>query len=322
MNNPLKYDTCDVAVIGAGPAGLAAATALKKEGVGRVVVLERESEPGGIPRHCGHPPFGIIEYARIMAGPSYAEKIVETARTSGVEIALRTSVTKLGLHGELDIVSPLGMGKIKAKRVLLSMGVRETPRSARLISGSRVMGIYNTGALQSMIYLKNIIPFKNPVVVGTEIVSFSALFTCRKAGIKPVAMLEEKNRPTVSWPFYKAVLFFDTPLFLNTQITDIIGKNRVEAVQILDAKGDIHKIICDGVLFTGLFTPESALVRISHLKLDYNTGSPIIDKFGRCSDLAYYAAGNILQPLNMSANCWRQGRRTAFFIAKDLKDNL
>ena len=299
MNSPLKYDNCDVAVIGAGPSGLAAATALKKEGIEHVLVLEREAQAGGIPRHCGHPPFGVLEYARMMTGPSYAKKIVQTARDTGVDIALKTSVTQLGSKGELEIVAPMGRGKIKAKRVLLSTGVRETPRSARLVSGSRMMGVYTTGALQSMVYLKNLIPFRNPVVVGTEIVSFSALLTCKNAGIQPVAMLEEKNRPTVLWPLHKTVRFFNVPLYLNTQLIDIIGKDRVEAVQILDEKGYTHKIVCDGVLFTGLFTPESALVRTSHLKLDYDTGSPVIDKFGRCSDMAYYAAGNLLQPLNI-----------------------
>ena len=322
MNNPLKYDNCDVAVIGAGPAGLAAATALKKEGIDHILVLEREAQAGGIPRHCGHHPFGVLEYARVMTGPSYAKKIVETAREAGVDIALKTSVTQLGAKGELDIVSPMGRGKIKAKRVLLSTGVRETPRAARLVSGNRMMGVYTTGALQSMVYLKNLIPFRNPVVVGTEIVSFSALLTCKKAGIKPVAMLEENIRPKVLWPFHKAAKFFRVPLFLNTQLIDIIGKDRVEAVMVLDGKGDTRKIVCDGVLFTGLFTPESALVRMSHLKLDYDTGSPVIDTFGRCSDKAYYAAGNLLQPLNISVNCWRQGRRTACFIAKDLKGKI
>ncbi len=321
MINPLKYDNCDVAIIGSGPAGLAAAIALKKQGVNRVLVLERESEAGGIPRHCGHPPFGVLEHARVMTGPSYAKKNIRTAQNAGVDMALKTSVTALGVKGELSIASPLGTGTIQAKRVLIATGVRETPRSARLISGSRLLGISTTGALQSMVYLKNLIPFRNPVVVGTEIVSFSALFTCKKAGIHPVAMLEEKPKPSIMQPLQKAAHLFGVPLFLNTQIINIIGKDRVEAVKVADIEGNIRKIDCDGVLFTGLFTPESSLVSMSHLKLDHNTKSPVIDEFNRCSDLAYYAAGNLLQPLNIAGNCWRQGRKTASFIAKDLKEN-
>ncbi len=318
MTNPLKYDTCDVAIIGAGPAGLAAATTLKKEGIERVLVLDRESEAGGVPRHCGHPPFGIIEYARLMTGPSYAKRLVATAQQSGVDIALKTSVTKIGSGGILTIATPEGTAELKAKRVLLATGVRETPRSARLVSGGRMLGISTTGALQSMIYLKNLIPFRNPLVVGTEIVSFSALLTCKKAGIKPVAMIEEQSSPTIAWPLHHATRLFGVPLFLNTQITNIIGKDRVEIVQVLDGKGNTHEITCDGVLFTGKFTPESTLPRMSHLILDHDTGSPVIDQFGRCSDPAYYAAGNLLQPLNIALNCWREGRRTARRIVQDL----
>jgi thioredoxin reductase len=322
MINPLQYDNCDVAVIGSGPAGLAAAIALKKQGINSVLVLERESEAGGIPRHCGHSPFGVLEYARVMAGPSYAKKNVRTAQNVGVDIALKASVTALGVKGELSIASTFGTGIIKAKRVLISTGVRETPRSARLISGSRLLGISTTGALQSMVYLKNLIPFRNPIVIGTEIVSFSALFTCRKAGINPVAMIEEKPKPSIIQPLHKAARLLGVPLFLNTKIIDIIGQDRVEAVKVSDVEGNIRKIACDGVLFTGLFTPESALIRMSHLELDHGTASPVIDQFNRCSDISYYAAGNLLQPLNIAGNCWRQGKKTARFIVKDLKRNI
>ena len=58
----------DVAIVGAGPAGLSAAVELKKQGVARVVVLERFEQAGGIPRHCGHPPFGMREFRRGLSG--------------------------------------------------------------------------------------------------------------------------------------------------------------------------------------------------------------------------------------------------------------
>ena len=71
MTDTEKIENCDVAIIGSGPSGLAAATLLKQSGIQQVVVLERESEAGGIPRHCGHPPFGIREFKRVLTGPKY-----------------------------------------------------------------------------------------------------------------------------------------------------------------------------------------------------------------------------------------------------------
>jgi thioredoxin reductase len=319
MSDGLKYNMCDVAVIGGGPAGLAAATALKKKGIERVVVLERETMAGGIPRHCGHPPFGILEYKRFLTGSSYAKKNVTTASEAGVEIWLKTTVTSIGHDGLLSIISPEGSGELKAKKVLLATGTRETPRSARMISGQRALGICNTGSLQSMVYLKNKVPFKNPVVIGTEIVGFSALFTCKRAGIKPVAMLEENANASVMWPITLGAKVFGVPLYYETRILDIDGHQRVEKVRIVDKKGNEKEIICDGVLFTGQFTPESSLVRMSHLEMNSITGEPIVDQYGRCSDHSYYAAGNVLfKPVKVAGKCWRAGRITAQWIAKDL----
>ena len=82
MTDLLESASYDVAIIGAGPAGLAAALELKKSGVDRVIVLERESEAGGIPRHCGHPPFGIREYKRVLTGPTYAKNWLKQRTTT------------------------------------------------------------------------------------------------------------------------------------------------------------------------------------------------------------------------------------------------
>lgn len=316
----MNCDTCDVAIIGGGPTGLSAATELKRIGVKRVVVLDRETEAGGIPRHCGHPPFGILEYKRILTGPTYAKKIVATARDIGVDIWTKTTVTSLGSEGLISLVSPDGACELKAKKVLLATGTRETPRSARLVSGQRALGICNTGTLQSMVYLKHCIPFKKPIVVGTEIVSFSALFTCKKAGIKPVAMLEESKTADVMWPINYASLLFGVPLFYEHMVVSINGHERVESVHISDKSGKERELQCDGVLFTGNFTPESSLARMSHLRINEITGEPIVDNFGRCSDPSYFAAGNVLfKPVKVAGKCWNAGRIAAKWIAKDLE---
>ena len=319
MSDNIQQESCDVAIIGGGPTGLAAAITLKKAGIERVVVLDREADAGGIPRHCGHPPFGFIEYKRLLTGPSYAKRIVETAQNAGVDIRVKTTVTQLGKEGKLSLVSSQGATELAAKRVLLATGTRETPRSARMVSGNRPLGICNTGALQSMVYLKNKVPFRSPVVIGTEIVSFSALFTCKKAGIQPVAMLEENVRPTVKWPVHYGAKVFGVPLFLQTQLVTILGKDRVDAVRVADAKGNEREIDCDGVLFTGQFIPESSLVRMSHLQINPITGSPVVNEFNRCSDPAYYAAGNLLlHPVKIAGKCWQNGRLTAQWIVQDL----
>lgn len=313
---------CDVAIIGGGPSGLAAATHLKQAGIGSVVVLEREPEAGGIPRHCGHPPFGMREFHSIKTGPRYAKALVEQARNVGVEIHVNTTVTHLHEGGRLSISTDAGCSEIAARRVILCTGVRETPRSARLVSGGRPLGIVNTGALQSMVYLKHTRPFKRPLIVGTELVSFSALLTCRHARIKPVAMIDAKQRITARAFCRPLPVLLGIPLYLDTRIDAILGRERVSGVRVIDG-GDRKRVIeCDGVLFTGQFTPESSLLRSAHLSVDQNSGGPVIDQFGRCSDPAYFAAGNILRPVETAGWCWDEGRKMAAFVARSLGGRL
>lgn len=308
---------CDVAIVGGGPAGLAAAAELRRLGAGRVVVLERAAAAGGMPRTCAHSPFGLREYGKPMAGPAYARELVERADREGVEIRTGTSVFALHPGGVLaagDAESPF---TVTARRVLLATGAREAPRSARLVSGARPLGIFTTGALQNFIHVEKRLPFRAPLVVGSELVSFSALITCRMAGIRPVAMIEAAARTTARWPAGLLPRLLGVPLLLDARLTKIEGGPRVTSVEI--DHGDRRRSLdCDGILFTGRFTPESSLARLGHLAVDPNSGGPEIDQFGRCSDPAYYAAGNLLHPIETAGFCWREAVATARRIAEDL----
>lgn len=312
----------DVAIIGGGPAGLSAAIELRKQGIDRVVVLEREAHAGGIPRHCGHPPFGFWEYGRIYSGPDYAKRNVQEAEKAGVQILLKHSVTKLGSKGIIDGMQPEGAFRIRARRVLIATGARETPRSARLLGGDRPVGVINTGALQSYLYLQDLKPFERPLIVGTELVSLSAVLSCRKAGIKPVAMIERNKRATARWPLSLFPRLCGVPMHFAAELLKIHGTGRVESASVRMADGSIKTFECDGVLLTGQFTPESSLARISDLRIDAMSGGPRIDQYGRCSDPSYFAAGNLLRPIETAGWSFREGRKIAELMAADLRGEL
>ncbi|MBU4630881.1 MULTISPECIES: NAD(P)/FAD-dependent oxidoreductase [Pseudomonas] len=319
---PIEVENIDVAIIGGGPSGLSAAITLRKLGVGTVVVLEREPEAGGIPRHCGHPPFGLREYGWVYTGPAYARKNVTQAVKAGVDIRVKHSVTQMGQGGRLEVVSPQGAKVIQARRVLIATGARETPRSARLVGGDRPLGVINTGAFQSYLYLEHLKPFERPLIVGTELVSLSAVMSCRRAGIQPVAMIEANPRATARWPLSLFPRLCGVPMHFGAQLLQIHGTGRVEGATVRLANGQTQTFDCDGVLLTGQFTPESSLVRLSELRLDPNSGGPHIDQYGRCSDPAYFAAGNLLRPVETAGWSFREGHKIATMIARDLQGQL
>ncbi len=311
----------DVVIVGAGPAGLAAAAELGGAGIGKVLVLDREAEPGGIPRQCGHSPFGMREFQRVLDGQSYARRLAERARQAGAMILNEATVAALHPGPRLTVTTPEGERGIAARAVLLATGARETSRAARFIGGTKPGGVLNTGALQDMVTLRGLRPFRAPVVVGTELVSFSALLTCRLAGIRPVAMIEPGSRTTARFPTGLFPRLIGVPLDFDTSVVSVEGRDRVEAVIVSGPAGTRH-IAADGLLLTGGFRPEATLARSGHLTVDPATGGPEIDEFGRCSDPWFFAAGNVLRGVETAGWSWSEGRAVARQIARALRGEL
>lgn len=311
----------DVVIVGAGPAGLSAATELRRLGIGRVVVLDREAEAGGVPRFCGHSPYGFREFRRPMLGPAYARALSDRARRAGVGVFTGVTVTALEGGPVVAVTSDAGPGSIAARLVLLATGIRETTRAGRLIGGTKPGGVMTTGALQGLVYGAGMRPFRNPVILGTELVAFSALLTCRHAGIRPVAMVDDAPRTTARYPAPWLPRSLGVPLWLSTDLVAIEGHQRTEAV-VLRAGGVERRVAADGVVITGRFRPEATLVRESHLALDGHTGGPEIDEFGRTSDPSIFAAGNVLRPVETAGWCWDEGRRVARTMAAALRGEL
>ena len=288
----------DVIIVGGGPTGLSAAQRLSDLGFHDVVVLEREPEAGGIPRHCGHLGFGWQSHKRLWTGPRFAAEL--RSATTGLDIRTATTVIELRKDGYLRIQGKLGLGEMTAKHILIATGTRETSRAARLVGGSRPQGVMNTGALQQHVYLHGARPFNRPVIIGSELVSFSALLTCRHLNIRPVAMLEENARISAQRPGGLIARFvFGVPVRTSVELIAIQGRKNVEAVEV-EYRGKRQHIACDGVIFTGQFRPEAAL---------FPTGLPS-EKFS--------SAGNAIGPLKTSGECWQQGVMAAQDIAKRL----
>jgi thioredoxin reductase len=288
----------DVVIVGGGPTGLGAAQRLHELGIKDVVILERENEAGGVPRHCGHLGFGWQSHRRLWTGPRFANELRKSAQA--IDIRTQNTALEIGKSGQIRIQNSSGVASIKARHILLATGTRETPRAARLVGGARPQGVMNTGALQQHVYLHNTKPFERPVIIGSEWVSFSAILTCRHLGIRPVAMIEENRSITAPRPGDVIARFiFGVPVRTSTKLVSIEGRTRVEAV-VVEYGSKQKRIPCDGVIFTGQFKPETAVMPQGTLPESIT------------------CAGNVLTPLKTSGECWIEGRRAAELIAKRL----
>jgi NADPH-dependent 2,4-dienoyl-CoA reductase/sulfur reductase-like enzyme len=295
--------TVDVAVIGAGPAGLAAAVSARKNGAKKVLLLDRNSWLGGILPQCIHDGFGVEETGTSMTGPEYANMYTKEAEKLDVNFMQETMVLSLNKNLEITAINKKGLHKIKPKSIVLAMGCREKTRWNILIPGDRPSGIYTAGVAQAFINLYNIIPGKNIVIVGSGDVGLIMARRLKFEGASVLGVVE--ILPFASGLPRNVVQClddYDIPLFLNHTVTYIEGRNRLESVTIaqVDKKmnpipGTDRKIKCDTLLLSLGLIPENELSKEVGIKIDPITGGPIVNQFFQTSNPGIFACGNCLQ---------------------------
>lgn len=310
----------DVLIVGGGPAGLAAALELRKAGVARVVVVDREEQAGGIPRHAQHTGFGMRDLHRLLTGPRYAARYVALARDAGVEIRTAATVTEWLGPTRLAVTNPAGIEAIDARAVVLATGCRERPRAARLVPGTRPLGIFTTGALQQFVYLQQAPVGRRAVVVGAEHVSFSALLTLAHAGASTIAMITEHAGHQTYAPFkWLTATRRRVPILTSSRLTQILGAPRVEAVEVTDLRsGAVTRLACDTVVFTGDWIADHELARRGGLTMDPATRAPRVDLALRTSTPGVFAAGNLLHGAEAADVAALSGRHAACAVREFL----
>jgi thioredoxin reductase len=313
-----------VAVVGGGPAGLAAAIELRRRGVGEVVVIERESQAGGIPRHARHQGFGLRDLRRPLSGPAYARRYVELARAAGVDVLTETMATgwASGARSALELTSPRGRSTLEPAAVVLATGCRERPRSARLVPGSRPAGVMTTGMLQQLVYLHGRPVGRDAVIVGAEHVSFSAVLTLAHAGARACALTTELPRHQTLGAFrLGARARYGVPVWTRTRLSEIRGRERVEEVEVTDLRsGRARSVACDTVVFSADWVPDHELAVVSGIELDELTRGPAVDPGLRTSCPGVFAAGNLLHGAEQADVAALSGRHVAASVAAYLSD--
>ena len=320
---------CDVAVVGAGPAGLAAAEAARAAGAGRVVVVERDVRPGGILQQCIHPGFGLSMFGEELTGPEYAERYVERANAAGVE--LLTGTTALELRGgELVCAAPGGILHVRFGALVLAMGCRERTRANLVIPGARPSGIYTAGTAQRLINLYGDKVGKEVVILGSGDIGMimARRLTMEGARVKAVVEL---------LPFLAGLARnkaqclddFGIPLLLSHTVVDIDGVDRLSSVTVapVDDKrrpipGKEEKIACDTLLLSVGLIPENELSHTGGIELSPVTRGPVVNQYKQTSNPAVFACGNVLHVNDLVDHVSREsaeaGRNAALFAAGKL----
>jgi thioredoxin reductase len=312
-----------VVVVGGGPAGLAAAIELRRRDGASVTVLEREREPGGIPRHANHTGFGLLDMRRVLSGPRYARRYARLAERAGVEVLTETMVSGCGPGLRMGVTGPTCWRELDPAAVVLATGCRERPRSARLVPGARPAGVMTTSTLQQLVYLHGARVGRRAVVVGAEHVSFSAVPTLAHGGASVAGLVTELPRHQSLAAFrVGAAIRYRAPVWTRTGLTAIHGGRRVEAVELTDLdSGRTRTVECDLVIFTADWIPDHELAVMAGCELDPGTRGPRVDGGLRTGLRGLFAAGNVVHPAETADVAALGGRHVAASVAGFLGGN-
>jgi len=315
-----KYDALnacgvlDVLVIGAGPAGLAAAIAAKEAGAANVLVLERDDAPGGILQQCIHNGFGLHRFKEELTGPEYAYRFIERAEELDIPLVCGTMVLdvqpmradstscKLPIH--VTAMSPKGGLRVyKAKSVVLAMGCRERPRGALMTPGTRPAGVYTAGTVQRLVNMDGIMPGRRVVILGSGDIGLIMARRLTFSGAKVLACVEiMKKSSGLMRNVVQCLNDYNIPLLLSHTVTDVEGRDHVTGVKVSKVDDDLKPIPgtemhfdCDTLLLSCGLIPENELTRKAGAEIDPATRGPKVTPEMATTLPGVFAAGNVVR---------------------------
>lgn len=321
----------DLAIIGAGPAGLAAACAAYENGARKIVVIERDREAGGILNQCIHNGFGLHHFKEELTGPEYAQRFIRMAKETDINLLLDTMVLKVTQDKKLHIMNPQdGYKIVSAETVILAMGCRERTRGAIGIPGTRPAGVFTAGAAQRYVNIEGYMVGKRVVILGSGDIGLIMARRMTLEGAKVLACIELMPYSNgLSRNIVQCLDDYGIPLFLSHTITEIKGKNRVEGVcvQKVDKLGkpipgtEIN-FDCDTVLLSVGLIPENELTREAGIEIDHRTRGPVVFENMETSVPGIFACGNVAHVHDLvdyvTAEGFRAGAAAARFCQNQI----
>jgi len=321
----MKRLEVDVAVIGGGPAGLAAALAARQEGAAKVLIIERNHELGGILQQCIHHGFGLHRFKAELTGPEYAQRFINLVQETDIAVLLETMVLEVSKERTIYAVnSQEGMLEIQAQAIVLAMGCRERTRGALRIPGRRPAGIFSAGTAQRYVNIDGYVPGKKVVILGSGDIGLIMARRMSLEGAQVQAVVEVLPYAAgLARNVVQCLEDFAIPLHLESTVIEVHGEDRLEAVTIAKVDqnwtpipGTEQKIECDTLLLSVGLIPENELSSGAGVELDPITNGPKVDDSLMTSIPGIFACGNVLHVHDLVDNVSKEAEKAGAFAAQ------
>ncbi|MCI6388296.1 MAG: FAD-dependent oxidoreductase [Ruminococcus sp.] len=294
----------DLAVVGGGPAGMAAALKAREEGIEKIIILERADTLGGILEQCIHTGFGLHYFGEELSGPEYAGRFIKKVSETDIDVKVDTMVLDISDDNVVTACNKEdGLLTIKAKAIVLAMGCRERPRGALSIAGCRASGIMTAGTAQKYVNIDGYMPGKTVVILGSGDIGLimARRMTLEGAKVKAVCELMPYSGG-LTRNIVQCLEDFDIPLRLSCTVVSTHGKDRLEGVTVANVDehlkpipGTEEYIPCDTLMLSVGLIPENELSKNAGIELDRITNGPSVDEYRETLHKGVFACGNVLQ---------------------------
>lgn len=294
----------DLAVIGGGPAGMAAALQARENGVKKIIILERAETLGGILEQCIHAGFGLHYFKQELSGPEYAYRFIEQVNKTDIDVKTDTMVLSVEDGNVITATNNVdGLIEIKATAIILAMGCRERPRGAINIYGNRCSGIMTAGTAQKYVNIDGYMPGHKIVILGSGDIGLimARRMSLEGAEVKMVCELQPYSNG-LTRNIVQCLDDMGIPLKLSCTVIAVHGKERLEGVTIANVdehlkpiKGTEQYVECDTLLLSVGLIPENELTRMAGIELDPITNGAVVDEYRQTSRSGVFACGNVLQ---------------------------
>ena len=303
----------DIIVIGAGPAGMAAAlAAAEKDPQCTIALIEREEHIGGILKQCIHDGFGLIRFKERLTGPEYAWRYRDMlAQHSNIDIFVSTFVIRIaqqnGSGFELTFTNPQnGIFTLSCTALISATGCRERTDRQVFIHGDRPSGVFTAGQAQAFINLKGYLPGKRFVILGSGdiglIMARRLTLETASVGGSVEGVYEVKSEPSgLTRNIVQCLADYGIPLHLSTTVSALHGTGRLEGVTVTQVDGRMQPVAgteryipCDTLILSVGLIPENDILDSLAPKIDTRTKGPQVNQYMETTVPGLFSCGNAL----------------------------
>ncbi len=295
----------DILIVGGGISGIYSAIEASNK-TSNILLVESERELGGLLRKLKG--CELIFDSNKTSSTEYLRTLVDKVNKTGIEIWKESYVSNILKEDTLfsvDIITKDGIKNVKTKSIIIASGFHEKTRNQSFIPGSNPSGIFTSSAILYYVNVLGYLPTKTCVFYGSTDLSLYAIESLIKANVNVIGVFDDRENPScLNKNTEDKLNKYNIPLYLSYTVTDVIGKDRVEAIEFSKIKNGIIdenekiRIDCDSLIISQGYIPECKLIESLNAKMSLWTKGPIVDQNSMTSIDGIFVTGNSLMAHN------------------------